>query len=158
MKNNQIDRSGGLTSGRLSFRENWLRASVLAALLSMGTVSAYAAAFQWPADPDGIKGVTVSFDPEALTSELWKEANPDDTDDKKQHSALILLDGNTESSAAPTFVGGIQARRMTAARMSSRSKMGQTQLRVMTMRLSASTPERIRTKTSTPSTSPGISP
>lgn len=95
MKNNQIDRSGGLTSGRLPFRENWLRASVLAALLSIGTVSAYSAPFQWPADPDGIKGVTVSFDPEALTSELWKEANPDDTDDEKQRSALILLDGTT---------------------------------------------------------------
>ena len=96
MKNNQIDRSGGLTSGRLSFRENWLRASVLAALLSMGTVSAYAAAFQWPADPDGIKGVTVSFDPELLTSEIWKDPNPDGGDDKdKQHSALILLDGTT---------------------------------------------------------------
>lgn len=95
MKNNQIDRSGGLTSGRLPFRENWLRASVLAALLSMGTVSAYAEPFVWPDDSSNIKEVTVSFDPEALTSELWKEANPDDTDDEKQHSALILLDGTT---------------------------------------------------------------
>ena len=98
MKNNQIDRSGGLTSGRLPFRENWLRASVLAALLSFGTVSAYADpfSFQWPANPDGIKEVTVSFDPELLTSEIWKDPNPDGGDDKdKQHSALILLDGTT---------------------------------------------------------------
>lgn len=98
MKNNQIDRSGGLTSGRLPFRENWLRASVLAALLSFGTVSAYADpfSFQWPANPDGIKEVTVSFDPELLTSEIWKDPNPDGGDDKdKQHSALILLDGDT---------------------------------------------------------------
>lgn len=83
MKNNQIDRSGGLTSGRLPFRENWLRASVLAALLSMGTVSAYAEPFVWPDDSSNIKEVAVSFDPEALTSELWKEANPDVTDDEK---------------------------------------------------------------------------
>lgn len=98
MKNNQIDRSGGLTSGRLPFRENWLRASVLAALLSFGTVSAYADPFpfQWPANPDGIKEVTVSFDPELLTSEIWKDPNPDGGDDKdKQHSALILFDGDT---------------------------------------------------------------
>jgi hypothetical protein len=95
MKNNQIDRSGGLTSGRLPFRENWLRASVLAALLSMGTVSAYAEPFVWPDDSSNIKEVAVSFDPEALTSELWKEANPDVTDDEKQRSALILLDGTT---------------------------------------------------------------
>lgn len=96
MKNNQIDRSGGLTSGRLPFRENWLRASVLAALLSIGTVSANATAFQWPDDPDGIKVVTVSFDPEALTSNLWEESNPDgDKDHYEQHSALILLDGTT---------------------------------------------------------------
>ena len=97
MKNNQIDRSGGLTSGRLPFRENWLRASVLAALLSFGTVSAFAEPFQWPDESSDIKKVTVSFDPEALTSELWKDPNPDgDKDDKKHHSALILLDGNTE--------------------------------------------------------------
>ena len=97
MKNNQIDRSGGLTSGRLPFRENWLRASVLAALLSMGTVSAYAEPFVWPDDSSNIKEVAVSFDPDALTNTLWNNRNPDgDQDDKQQHSALILLDGNTE--------------------------------------------------------------
>ena len=97
MKNNQIDRSDGLTSGRLPFRENWLRASVLAALLSMGTVSAYAEPFVWPDDSSNIKEVAVSFDPDALTNTLWNNRNPDgDQDDKQQHSALILLDGNTE--------------------------------------------------------------
>lgn len=83
MKNNQIDRSGGLTSGRLPFRENWLRASVLAALLSMGTVSAYAEPFVWPDDSSNIKEVAVSFDPDALTNTLWNNRNPDgDQDDK----------------------------------------------------------------------------
>lgn len=61
----------------------------------MGTVSAYAEPFVWPDDSSNIKEVAVSFDPEALTSELWKEANPDVTDDEKQRSALILLDGTT---------------------------------------------------------------